>query len=168
LLRPNFRHENSNGARRRGQNTLQRAPDGLPRVSTYTIWAVLHDAGITWQRDRWCQTGVAIAAQVQEGLETAPWHTRRTIIRTLVSRVEIGDAQVNVVSRVPPDPFLASPDSLDRGVLQHRRRRADRALGRAFRRAEELFVLKIARPATMPGSADEPGSSRVAGRCRHD
>jgi transposase len=46
-------------------NTLQRAlrcaPDGLPKVSTYTIWAVLQDAGITWQRDRtWCQTGVAI------------------------------------------------------------------------------------------------------------
>jgi transposase len=46
-------------------NTLQRAPrrapDGLPKVSTYTIWAVLHDAGISWQRDRtWCETGVAI------------------------------------------------------------------------------------------------------------
>jgi len=26
-----------------------------------TIWAVLHDAGISWQRDRtWCETGVAI------------------------------------------------------------------------------------------------------------
>jgi transposase len=43
------------------QRALRRAPDGLPKVSTYTIWAVLHDAGITWQRDRtWCETGVAI------------------------------------------------------------------------------------------------------------
>src|SRR5260370_13096425 len=43
------------------QRTLRRAPDGLPKVSTYTIWAVLHDAGITWQRNRtWCDTGVAI------------------------------------------------------------------------------------------------------------
>ena len=43
------------------QRTLRHAPDGLPKVSTYTIWAVLHDAGITWQRDRtWCETGVAI------------------------------------------------------------------------------------------------------------
>ena len=26
-----------------------------------TGWAVLHDAGITWQKDRsWCQTGMAI------------------------------------------------------------------------------------------------------------
>lgn len=43
------------------QRALRRAPDGLPKVSTYTIWTVLHDAGITWQRDRtWCHTGVAI------------------------------------------------------------------------------------------------------------
>jgi len=43
------------------QRALRRTADGLPKVSTYTIWAVLHDAGITWQSDRtWCQTGVAI------------------------------------------------------------------------------------------------------------
>ena len=43
------------------QRALRRASDGLPKVSTYTIWAVLHDAGITWQKDRtWCQTGQAI------------------------------------------------------------------------------------------------------------
>jgi transposase len=43
------------------QRALRRAPDGLPKVSTYTIWAVLHDAGIAWQHDRtWCETGVAI------------------------------------------------------------------------------------------------------------
>jgi len=43
------------------QRALRRASDGLPNVSTYTIWAVLHDAGVTWQRDRtWCQTGEVI------------------------------------------------------------------------------------------------------------
>ena len=43
------------------QRALRRAPDGLPKVSTYTIWAVLHDAGISWQRDRsWCHTGAAM------------------------------------------------------------------------------------------------------------
>ena len=48
------------------QRALRRAPDGLPKVSTYTIWAVLHDAGITWQRDRtWCETGVAIRKRKQ-------------------------------------------------------------------------------------------------------
>ena len=43
------------------QRALRRALDGLPGVSTYTVWAVLHDAGITWQQDRtWCETGSAI------------------------------------------------------------------------------------------------------------
>ena len=62
------------------------------------------------------------AAQVENGLETADWPTRREIIRTLISRVEIDHTQVNVMFRVPPDPFVASPDRLDRGVLQHCRR----------------------------------------------
>src|SRR6266542_5032861 len=43
------------------QRALRRAADGLPSVSTHTIWCVLHEAGLSWQRDRsWCQTGVAI------------------------------------------------------------------------------------------------------------
>jgi transposase len=43
------------------QGALRRAPDGLPGVSTYTIWCVLHDAGFTWTKDRsWCETGTAI------------------------------------------------------------------------------------------------------------
>lgn len=43
------------------QRALRQAPDGLPTVSTYTIWCVLHDAGLRWQRDRgWCPTGTAI------------------------------------------------------------------------------------------------------------
>jgi len=43
------------------QRTLRRAPDGLPGVSTYTIWCVLHEAGVSGQRDRsWCETGSAL------------------------------------------------------------------------------------------------------------
>src|SRR5206468_11073706 len=57
------------------------------------------------------------AAQVECGLEAADWLTRRNMIRTLVSRVEIDHTQVNVVFRVPPDPFVPSPDSFERGVL---------------------------------------------------
>ena len=34
------------------QRALRQAPDGLPTVSTHTIWCVLHDAGFTWQRHR--------------------------------------------------------------------------------------------------------------------
>ena len=41
------------------QRALRRAPDGLPEVSTWTIFQVLHDAGYAWQEKRtWCKTGV--------------------------------------------------------------------------------------------------------------
>src|SRR3954468_11894026 len=43
------------------QKALRQAPDGLPRVSTYTIWRTLHAAGLSWQKSRtWCETGVAM------------------------------------------------------------------------------------------------------------
>ena len=42
------------------QKALRQADDGLPQVSTYTIWRTLHEAGLSWQKSRtWCQTGVA-------------------------------------------------------------------------------------------------------------
>ena len=40
------------------RDALRAAPDGFPRISTYTIGRVLHAAGWTWQKSRtWCQTG---------------------------------------------------------------------------------------------------------------
>ena len=43
------------------QRALRQSSDGLSTVSTYTIWCVLHDAGLSWQRDRsWCPTGTAV------------------------------------------------------------------------------------------------------------
>lgn len=40
------------------QRALRQAADGLPKVSTYTIWQVLRDAGFSWQASRtWCETG---------------------------------------------------------------------------------------------------------------
>lgn len=42
------------------KKALRRAADGLPAVSTYTIWDVLHEAGYSYQRARtWCPTGTA-------------------------------------------------------------------------------------------------------------
>jgi transposase len=42
------------------RKALRSAPDGLPDVSTYTIWEALHDAGYSFQRTRtWCPTGQA-------------------------------------------------------------------------------------------------------------
>lgn len=43
------------------QRALRQAADGLPGVSTYTVWCVLHDAGMTWGKDRtWCETGTVV------------------------------------------------------------------------------------------------------------
>ena len=42
------------------QRALQRAPDGLPKVSTWTLLQTLWEAGYTWQQSRtWCPTGTA-------------------------------------------------------------------------------------------------------------
>jgi hypothetical protein len=44
--------------------TLQRALRQHPefeQISTFTILAVLHEAGLSWQRNRtWCETGTAV------------------------------------------------------------------------------------------------------------
>jgi transposase len=43
------------------RRVLRAAPDGFPRVSTFTIWRVLREAGYTFQRARtWCPTGSAV------------------------------------------------------------------------------------------------------------
>ena len=43
------------------RKALRSAPDGLPRVSTYTIGRVLHEAGASPQKDRsWCPTGTVL------------------------------------------------------------------------------------------------------------
>src|SRR3954469_7983312 len=43
------------------QRALRQAPDGLPKVSTFTIWRTLHEAGLSWQKSRtWCETGIAM------------------------------------------------------------------------------------------------------------
>jgi transposase len=43
------------------RRTLRAAPDGLPRVSTYTIRRVLQESGASYQRTRsWCPTGSAV------------------------------------------------------------------------------------------------------------
>jgi transposase len=42
------------------RKALRSAADGLPGVSTYTIWRTLREAGRTYQRTRtWCPTGQA-------------------------------------------------------------------------------------------------------------
>ncbi|MCP4357408.1 MAG: hypothetical protein GY796_05250 [Chloroflexi bacterium] len=43
------------------------------------------------------------AAQVTGGLDATDWDTRRQLLRILVKRVEIGEDDVNIVFRIPPD-----------------------------------------------------------------
>src|SRR3954465_12712018 len=48
------------------QKAVRQADDGLPQVSTYTIWRTLHAGGLSWQKSRtWCQTGVATRRRKQ-------------------------------------------------------------------------------------------------------
>ena len=43
------------------QKALRRAPDGLPHVSTFTLWQVLREDGQTSQHNRtWCETGTVM------------------------------------------------------------------------------------------------------------
>ena len=92
------------------------------------------------------------AARVSTGLEAADWSTRREIIRTLVSRVEIDHQQVHVVFRVPPHPFVSSPSH---DVLQHCGRGGFTPAG------EHLFARSVGRVvrAGHQAAAQGPGSS---------
>ncbi len=52
------------------QNALRRTPDGLPTISTYTIWTMLQQAGVSWQKSRtWCETGTVMRQRKQEVVE---------------------------------------------------------------------------------------------------
>src|SRR3954454_14906175 len=52
---------------------LRRAGDGLPTVSTYTIWHTLHAAGLSWQKPRtWSDTGVVRRRRGRGGAVTDP------------------------------------------------------------------------------------------------
>ncbi len=55
------------------------------------------------------------SARVKAGLQEADWLVRREIIRALVKRVEVEEAQIRVIYRVAPLPFDHSPL---RGILQ--------------------------------------------------
>jgi transposase len=51
------------------RTALCHADDGLPGVSTFTLWRTLRDAGLSWQKDRtWCVTGVAVRRRKKDGV----------------------------------------------------------------------------------------------------
>jgi hypothetical protein len=52
------------------QNALRRTPDGLPTISTYTLWTTLQQAGVSWQKSRtWCETGIAVRQRKHDVVE---------------------------------------------------------------------------------------------------
>lgn len=61
------------------------------------------------------------AQRVEEGLGSADWQTRREVVQALVRRVEIDEAEVRVVYKVRPSPFVEGPE---RGLFQDRVRRS--------------------------------------------
>jgi site-specific DNA recombinase len=64
------------------------------------------------------------AQRLRKGLSSLSWEERRTVVRTLVARIEIADDDVTVVYRVPSAPTTSStvipesgPDTPDLSVV---------------------------------------------------
>ena len=70
------------------------------------------------------------ARRVAEGLDEAPWATKREVLRALIKRVEVDAEEVQVVYKVDPRPFADGPLG---GRLQDRLGRDHPALGGAGR-----------------------------------
>jgi site-specific DNA recombinase len=49
------------------------------------------------------------ADQIRAGLDTADFTQRREILRALIKRVEVGPANIRIVYKVPPHPFVNGP-----------------------------------------------------------
>jgi site-specific DNA recombinase len=64
----------------------------------------------------------AFVDRIKSGLHDADWSTRREIIRALVKRVEVDEAQVRVIYRINPLPFDRGPEG---GRLQDCLRRVE-------------------------------------------
>jgi hypothetical protein len=58
------------------QRALRNAEDGLPQISTYVIFQVLHQAGYSWQQDRtWCDTGTVERKRKEGVVKVTDPHT---------------------------------------------------------------------------------------------
>jgi len=66
------------------------------------------------------------ADKVTNGLEQADWANRRAIIKAVVKRIEIDEAEVRIVYKVSPDPVAKNRRN---GSLQYCRRRPDASVG---------------------------------------
>ena len=57
------------------------------------------------------------ASRVHQGLENADWQTQRDILRTLVSRIEVDEHDINVIFRI--SSVTGEPSSREK-ILQDR------------------------------------------------
>ena len=80
------------------------------------------------------------ATRIQSGLHDADWSTKREIIRALVKRVEVDEAQVRVIYRIDPLPFDRGPEL---GCRQDCSRRVDAAVGVTAARKETHYRAPI-------------------------
>src|SRR3954452_6460535 len=113
------------------QRALRQADDGLPQVSTFTIWRTLHEAGLSWQKSRtWCETGVVTRTR-----------------KPGVVRVSDPDAAVKRADRAG---LHAGRAAWARGLVRGRGRAVS---GRAASRP----ILAAARPTRPPAARIHPG-----------
>jgi site-specific DNA recombinase len=84
---------------------------------------------------------------IKSGLHDADWSTRREIIRALVKRVEVDEAQVRVIYRINPLPFDHGPEG---GRLQDCWRREHPALRASGFRMRHRPGLHYARLEPLP------------------
>lgn len=59
----------------------------------------------------------SLAEVVATRLDEADWSLKRDLVKLLINRIELNREEIRLVYKVPPNPFVLSPDN--RGFLQH-------------------------------------------------
>lgn len=68
----------------------------------------------------WANAATALmmlASQVEANLESASFELKRELFTLLIKRIEICPTEIRIVYKVPPNPFVPSPNN--RGIFQH-------------------------------------------------
>jgi site-specific DNA recombinase len=59
----------------------------------------------------------SLAEVIATRLDDADWSLKRDLVKLLINRIELNREEIRLVYKVPPNPFVLSPDN--RGFLQH-------------------------------------------------
>jgi transposase len=127
------------------QRALREAPDGLPRVSTFTIVHTIHEAGYSWQKSRtWCETGKTLRkkdGQVEESYDEYTQEKTAVIERAYMQGERLG-LQVWCEDEAGPYQTIPQPGSSWQGENQPARQ------PHQYLRGETAKLLTLFRPAT--------------------